>query len=184
MPIRGGLPPRNPQFTGREELLAQVRTLLGDGPVVLLPAAGHDLGGTGRGQLAVEYAHRYADTYDLVWWIPAGQPAVTRAALAGLARELDLPESSDLTRTLGAVRDALSRGEPHRNWLVVFDNADRPEDIRPYLLTEEEENAAMARLALNGSGASSSASNISGLNVMRMGSARASPTRPQRRAWA
>ena len=133
MPVRGALPPRNPRFAGREDLLTQVRALLSDGPVVLLPAAGHQFGGTGRTQLAVEYAHRYADTYDLVWWIPAEQPAMTRAALAALARELALPETNDLTRTLSAVREALNRGEPRRSWLIVFENADQPEDIAPYL---------------------------------------------------
>lgn len=133
MPIRGGLPPRNPRFVGREGLLADVRGLLGNGPVVLLPAAEHQLGGTGRTHLAVEYAYRYADTYDLVWWIPAEQTAGMRAALVGLAQELRLPEARDINRTLGAVRDALSRGEPYRNWLVVFENANRPEDIKPYL---------------------------------------------------
>jgi tetratricopeptide (TPR) repeat protein len=133
VPIRGGLPPRNRNFVGREDLLSQVRGLLGNGPVVLLPSAEHPLGGTGRTQLAVEYAHRYADTYDLVWWIPAEQTAGMRAALVGLAQRLGLPEAWDINRTLGAVRDALSRGEPYRNWLVVFENANRPEDINPYL---------------------------------------------------
>lgn len=133
MPIQGGLPPRNPRFVGREELLAHMRELLGNGPVVLLPAAEHQLGGTGRTQLAVEYAYRYADTYDLLWWIPAEQTAGMRAALVGLAQRLGLPEARDINRTLGAVRDALSRGEPYRNWLVVFENANRPEDIKPYL---------------------------------------------------
>jgi tetratricopeptide (TPR) repeat protein len=133
VPIRGGLPPRNPRFVGREDLLTHMRSLLGNGPVVLLPTADHPLGGTGRTQLATEYAYRYADTYDLVWWIPAEQTAGMRAALVGLARELGLPEARDITRTLGAVRDALSRGEPYRNWLVVFENANRPEDITPYL---------------------------------------------------
>ena len=133
MPIRGGLPPRNPRFVGREDLLSDVRGLLGNGPVVLLPPADHQLGGTGRTQLAIEYAYRYADTYELVWWIPAEQTAGMRAALVGLAQRLGLPEARDVNRTLGAVRDALSRGEPYRNWLVVFENANRPEDIKPYL---------------------------------------------------
>ncbi|MEV6494779.1 FxSxx-COOH system tetratricopeptide repeat protein, partial [Actinoplanes sp. NPDC051633] len=106
---------------------------LGNGPVVLLPPSDHQLGGTGRTQLAVEYAYRYADTYELVWWIPAEQTAGMRAALVGLAQRLGLPEARDVNRTLGAVRDALSRGEPYRNWLVVFENANRPEDIKPYL---------------------------------------------------
>jgi tetratricopeptide (TPR) repeat protein len=133
VPIRGGLPPRNPRFVGREDLLAHLRRMLGNGPVVLLPSADHQLGGTGRTQLAVEYAYRYADTYDLAWWIPAEQTAGMRAALVGLAQRLGLPEARDINRTLGAVRDALSRGEPYRNWLVVFENANRPEDIKPYL---------------------------------------------------
>ncbi len=133
MPIRGGLPPRNPRFVGREALLGRLRERLATGPVVLLPGAGHQLGGVGRTQLAVEYAHRHADDYDLVWWIPAEQTAGLRAALVGLAQRLGLPEARDINRTLGAVRDALSRGEPYRNWLVVFENANRPEDIKPYL---------------------------------------------------
>lgn len=133
MPIRGGLPPRNPRFVGREDLLTHLRGLLGNGPVVLLPSADHLLGGTGRTQLAVEYAYRYADAYDLIWWIPAEQTAGMRAALVGLAQELGLPEARDINRTLGAVRDALSRGEPYRKWLVVFESANRPEDIKPYL---------------------------------------------------
>ncbi|MBM2618906.1 tetratricopeptide repeat protein [Actinoplanes sp. LDG1-06] len=133
MPVLGGLPPRNTRFVGREDLLVQLRSGLETGPVVLLPSEEHPLGGTGRTQLAAEYAYRYAETYDLVWWIPAEQPAGTRSALIGLAHRLGLPESGDINRTLAAVRDALSRGEPYRNWLVVFTDANRPEDIKPYL---------------------------------------------------
>ncbi|GAB1645245.1 FxSxx-COOH system tetratricopeptide repeat protein [Krasilnikovia sp. MM14-A1259] len=133
MPILGGLPPRNPRFVGREDLLAQVRGLLANGPVALLPSADQRFGGTGRTQLAVEYAHRYAQTYELVWWIPAEQAAGMRAALVGLASRLGLPEARDINRTLCAVRDALSNGEPYRDWLVVFENANQPEDITPYL---------------------------------------------------
>ncbi|GIF19121.1 hypothetical protein BJ973_006167 [Actinoplanes tereljensis] len=133
MPILGGLPPRNPRFVGREDLLARLRGRLATGPVVLLPGEDHPLGGTGRTQLAVEYVYRYAETYDLVWWIPAEQSAGTRAALIGLAQRLGLAETGDMNRTLAAVRDALSRGEPFRNWLVVFEDANRPEEIKSYL---------------------------------------------------
>jgi tetratricopeptide (TPR) repeat protein len=133
VPIVGALPPRNRSFVGREDLLTRLRATLANGPVVLLPGAGHPLGGTGRTQLAVEYAYRYAETYDLVWWIPAEQTAEARGALIGLAQRLGLPEAGDINRTLAAVRDALSRGEPYRNWLVVFENANRPEDIKAYL---------------------------------------------------
>ena len=48
MPILGGLPPRNPGFVGREDLLSRLRGCLAAGPVVLLPGEEHPLGGTGR----------------------------------------------------------------------------------------------------------------------------------------
>ena len=133
MPILGGLPPRNPGFVGREDLLSRLQGRLAAGPVVLLPGDEHPLGGTGRTQLAIEYVYRYAETYDLVWWIPSEQSAGARHALIGLAQELGLPETGDTNRTLAAVRDALSRGEPYRNWLIVFEDANRPDEIKSYL---------------------------------------------------
>jgi hypothetical protein len=63
--------PRNPNFTGRGELLQTLRRQLADtatGAVVQAEAI-HGLGGVGKTQLAIEYAHRYAADYDLVWWI-------------------------------------------------------------------------------------------------------------------
>ena len=113
--------------------MSRLRGCFAAGPVVLLPGDDHPLGGTGRTQLAAEYVYRYAETYDLVWWIPSEQSAGARHALIGLAQELGLPETGDLNRTLAAVRDALSRGEPYRNWLVVFEDANQPDEIKAYL---------------------------------------------------
>ena len=62
------IPARNPGFTGRDDLLAEVRErlLAGDRAVV---QALHGMGGVGKTQLAVEYAHRFAGSYDLAWWV-------------------------------------------------------------------------------------------------------------------
>jgi hypothetical protein len=78
----GALPPiwnishlRNPNFTGRESLLAQLRAALASGQPAALTQAISGLGGVGKTQLAVEYVYRYAAEYDVVWWVRAEEPA-------------------------------------------------------------------------------------------------------------
>ncbi|HZD69015.1 MAG TPA: toll/interleukin-1 receptor domain-containing protein [Actinomycetes bacterium] len=80
-----GVPPRNPHFAGRSDQLAALRRHLTEtttGAVVQASAV-HGLGGVGKTQLALEYAHRFAADYELVWWI-AEQPATVPGRLAAL----------------------------------------------------------------------------------------------------
>src|SRR5664279_993311 len=64
-------PARNPYFTGRDDTLVQLHDRLRSGEETLVVQALHGLGGVGKTQLAIEYTHRYAADYDLVWWIDA-----------------------------------------------------------------------------------------------------------------
>ena len=81
------VPARNPGFTGRDELLAGLRErlLAGDRAVV---QALRGMGGVGKTQLAVEYAHRFAAHYNLVWWINSEQVELIGDQVAALGLAL------------------------------------------------------------------------------------------------
>jgi NB-ARC domain len=125
------LPPRNLVFTGRDELLTALHERLTGGTptAVTQPQALHGLGGVGKTQLALEYAHRHGGDYDLVWWVGAEQPAAIPGQLVALAHRLGLPEQADQAETIGVLFDQMRQRE---RWLLIFDNAEQPHDLRPY----------------------------------------------------
>lgn len=132
-PIWGYVPPRNPNFTGRDDLIEELRRqLTAGGTAAVLPATLHGMGGIGKTQTAVEYIYRHLDEYDLVWWIQASQPTQIRSSLTDLAKHLSLPGSSEAHAAVPAVLEALRRGHPVRRWLLVFDAAESPEAVRKF----------------------------------------------------
>jgi tetratricopeptide (TPR) repeat protein len=136
--IWGKVPGRNKHFTGREELLSQLRDSMlttATAAVVPLPQALQGLGGVGKTQLAIEYAWQYRGFYDLVWWVPSDQPMLVPSTLAALTDELKLRPAGSIgiEEAAASVREALQRGDPYDKWLLIFDNADEPEQIRDFL---------------------------------------------------
>lgn len=132
-------PARNARFTGREELLRRLREELkasggGGTPVALRGGPG-----LGKTQLAIEYAHRFRGAYDIIWWVAADPPQFVDVRMVELSEELGLPTQTTMPETNRALRQRLSQTErradgsapPH--WLLIFDNADQYEHVRPYL---------------------------------------------------
>ncbi|GAA3017186.1 hypothetical protein GCM10020229_30500 [Kitasatospora albolonga] len=133
-PAYWSVPQRNPSFTGRARVLEELRDSLVGGPMVVLPTPQtlYGLGGVGKTQLAMEYAHRYMSHYDLVWWIDAEQTDLISTALAELANRLGLRVGDSVNEAAEAAREALRKGTPTPRWLLIFDNADEPSEIRRF----------------------------------------------------
>jgi TIR domain len=127
-PSVSNLPARNSHFAGRDDLLQRLYADLEErsAAAVLPVGAVHGLGGVGKTELALEFAHRFAGDYELIWWVPAEQPTTVLAALAGLAGRLGVPAAADQAEMVRALFDRL-RGRT--GWLLVYDNAERPDQL-------------------------------------------------------
>ena len=147
--------PRNPVFTGREELLSRLAKSLRMGQTMTLtqPQAISGLGGIGKTQLAMEYAYRFHREYQAVLWVPADSREVLISAFVAIAGLLHLPEQ-DAQEQMIVVRAVKAWMSTHTGWLLILDNADDlaiiPEFLPPtsgghILLTTRAQ--AMGRLA-------------------------------------
>ena len=123
--------PRNAFFTGRDEAVAEVRKSLTRRRKAVLAQAIAGLGGIGKTQTAVEYAYRYRDKYQALLWLDAESPLALKAGCGELARRLHLPHpENDLDQAVLALKQWLAT-QP--GWLLIFDNADDPTTLHPFL---------------------------------------------------
>ena len=124
------LPARNPGFTGRDGLLAAVqeRILTEDRAVV---QALHGIGGVGKTQLAIEFAYQFAGSYDMAWWINAEQGGLIGDQFAALGLALGCIDAGAGIDVVQAV--VLAKLRERGRWLLIFDNAENPADVRPWL---------------------------------------------------
>ncbi|MEU4218961.1 FxSxx-COOH system tetratricopeptide repeat protein [Actinoplanes sp. NPDC026623] len=130
--VVGNLPLRNPNFTGRSDLLEALHQRLRAGTTAVLPEAVHGAGGVGKSQLVIEYVYLHQQDFDLIWWIPAERPAQIQSSLAELAERLNLQVPSTANTAVPAVIEALRVGRPYSNWLLVFDNAENPDAVERF----------------------------------------------------
>src|SRR5271166_2201282 len=124
------IPARNPGFTGRDNLRAAVRARLLAGDKTVVQAL-HGMGGVGKTQLAAEYAHRFAGSYDMAWWINSEQGGLIGDQFAALSVALGCMQAGAETEAVRSV--VMAELRERGRWLLVFDNAANPADVTPWL---------------------------------------------------
>ena len=135
------LPAVAPHFAGREAALAELDSLLLEGPdgaVTVITAVG-GMAGVGKTALAARWAHRVADRFpdgqlyvNLRGFDPLGAPVEPAAAIRGFLESLDVSAERipvDVEAQAGLYRSLLAG----QRVLVVLDNARDETQVRPLL---------------------------------------------------
>lgn len=123
---------RNPFFTGRKDTLTALRSRLESTGCAALTQALAGMGGIGKTQTAIEYAYQYLENYRAVMWVSADTEITIRTSIVAIAAGLGLqaPQDPDHNRAVEAVKEWC---DANGRWLLVFDNADHPPLLKPYL---------------------------------------------------
>lgn len=134
---------RNAFFTGREALLDRLHQRLSadHGTGLSRSYALYGLGGTGKTQIALEYAYRYALEYSAVFWVEAESTESILASFGRIAARLQLPEwgDPDQQRMVAALQRWLAT---HGTWLFIWDNVEDP-DLLQRFLPQAHQGAAL-----------------------------------------
>ena len=131
--------PRVPKFIARDQEMNDLKNTLFPKPtrenrrkVFVL----HGLGGSGKTQLAIEFAQRSQKIFSSIFWLNGDSKESVRQSLAQIARQLPPDQIPDSCRKVSKtsreeldeiIHNILIWFNQHENnqWLLIFDNVDR-----------------------------------------------------------
>lgn len=134
MPLNN-LPQQNKYFSGRKDQLKSINEFFikTDHTTVNICQTVSGLGGVGKTQLAIEYAHRYYSNFkSCIWFVNAETIATTQAYFISFAERFNimLPPDFKPEELQYAIKSWLS---VNKDWLLIFDNLESADTITPYL---------------------------------------------------
>jgi hypothetical protein len=128
------IPANNIYFTGREDYLAELHRQLQQTEAAVISG----LGGVGKSQTAIEYAHRYAkpndsykQRYNWAFWVKADTDLNLESDFAEIARQVGIAQTGQTNPELAQTAKGWLERTGDR-WLLIFDNADTPSLLKPY----------------------------------------------------
>jgi|GEM_PF-6781188 len=126
------MPKRNIYFTGRDTLIQRLFESLQTINTITLTQVIVGLGGIGKTQIAIEYAYRYKEYYNVLWWLNSEDENTLFSDYIRFAKTLcrDQDEEVSNERLKDIAFEWLSSND---GWLLIFDNIDDWSKIEPYL---------------------------------------------------
>ena len=123
----------NKFFVGRDTQLQRIRDAFKAGKSMLLTQVITGLGGVGKTQLAAKYAYMYKKKYTHICWVAADNDNAIQASLGDFLLLIEDPaaEASNDARRVAFLK--WLNGYDDGSWLLIFDNVNDFNDIRPYL---------------------------------------------------
>ncbi|OPB40964.1 kinesin light chain [Trichoderma guizhouense] len=118
--------PRDPDFVNRGDILDRIfaRCLEPAGRVALV-----GLGGVGKSQLAIEFAHRFSEEHKNIWifWIHAATQARVQEGFRLIADAVKLPERKQAKADVSLLVKNWLSIEHNGRWVIILDSADDSE---------------------------------------------------------
>lgn len=125
--------PRNPCFTGREEILHLLHTrLMAQLAGARQATALCGLGGIGKTQVAIEYAYRSVQEYQAIFWLAAETRESLMRSMQQIAKQVQYSEREGVepTQIATVVQHWLAT---HSQWLLIADHVDDPDLLQSVL---------------------------------------------------
>jgi tetratricopeptide (TPR) repeat protein len=126
---------RNPYFTGHAKDVEELhRRLVAEQDDIAIGTIS-GLGGIGKTQLMLEYAYRYREAYDSVFWLRADTQEILEEDLAEAAKLLRVPEARKRQPNHQyLVNEARQWLRKHSGWLLLLDNVEENVEVKDLLL--------------------------------------------------
>lgn len=125
-------------FTGREEYMNAVESLLKHGSTQTQRLFVSGMGGVGKSEMVRQYVIKHRDEYDCIWWIDAQEEQQVIQAYIDLAYRKRLSKAIDNTSVddiIALVKYWLQK-EDSGSWLIVFDNVVSGEILKRFFPIE------------------------------------------------
>jgi len=114
-------------FTGRDDELADIKKCFEDGRQYVSLSG---ISGSGKTQLALEYALCEFDSYDYIWWLNCTTEESILASYAEIAQKLKLGNKDSDPQCL--MREVQSWCQANGFWLMILDNIQYGKVNHPY----------------------------------------------------